>query len=57
MSDNFTVKFAGDYVTLQTHVEADDDEQAIDVAVKQILDYYGWDLGKFEAEAELESEF
>jgi len=54
MSASFTVQFVGDYFTLQTHVEADDDEQAIDVAVKQILDHYGWDLSGFNAEAEPE---
>lgn len=54
MSHNWTVQFVGDYFTLQTHVEANDDEQAIEVAVKQILDYYGWDLSTFNAEADAE---
>lgn len=54
MSRDWTVQFVGDYFTLQTHVNADDDEQAIEIATQQMLDHYGWDLSSFNAEADSE---
>lgn len=48
----WTVQFVGDYFTLQTNVEAEDDEQAIEEAVTFMSDHYGWDLGDFNAEAD-----
>jgi len=52
--NRWTVQFVGDYFTLQTSVEADDDEQAIEEAVTLLRDYYGWDFGSFNAEADAE---
>jgi hypothetical protein len=49
----FDVQFVGDYFVLMTHVEAQDDEQAISLATEMIKDYYGWDLSEFDAEAEI----
>jgi len=48
----WNVQFVGDYFTLQTNVEAEDDEQAIEEAVTFMSDHYGWDLSDFDAEAD-----
>jgi len=50
----WNVQFVGDYFTLQTNVEAEDDEQAIEEAVTLLRDHYGWDFSSFNAEAEAE---
>lgn len=50
----WTVQFVGDYFTLQTNVEAEDEDQAIDDGVTLMRDHYGWDFSNFNAEADPE---
>lgn len=50
----WTVQFVGDHFTMQTTIEAEDDDQAIDEAVTLLRDHYGWDMSDFSAEADSE---
>lgn len=56
MSHNWTVQFVGDYFTLRTHVDADDEAQATEAATQQMLEYYGWDVAAVANEIDAEDE-
>ncbi len=51
---NWIVQFVSNYAVVRTHVEAEDDEQALAEALSLMKDYHGWDLSTFDAEVEPE---
>jgi len=53
---NWTVTFAHHWVTLTTHIQARDEDDAVTLADNLLTDYYGWDLSGFSAEANNDNE-
>jgi hypothetical protein len=48
----WNVQFVEDYAVTTTTVEAKDEDEAVEKAVKEMLDYYGRDFSMCSAEAE-----
>jgi HAMP domain-containing protein len=48
----WNVQFVEDYAVTTTTVEAKDEDEAVEKAVKEMLDYYGRDFSQCSAEAE-----
>ena len=43
----YTIPFHGAYATVIVVADGKDEDEAIDVAVVQIREYYGWDISSF----------